>query len=121
MLSISIYIILILLFFTLKKFIFDECNVYLLKVGLIVFFLVHSLGLIFKNKVYIDYDTKVKIYQEMVDQCRNNGGDLSSNSFILKDIVSINIDISNLKRRNKNLILDQYIDDRFETMEPIKY
>lgn len=84
-----------------------------------VWFILHILVFSFKSYEYEITLEKRNAFQETLNIARENNNNLES-AAILSEIANFNASLAKEKYKNNTLWFDQFIDDRIDTMEPIK-
>jgi len=85
---------------------------------LIAILIVHSIFIATKRYEYNIFATKRTAFIETLENSRRSMK--YQNIALTKDISNWNIQLASKKYHNKVPIIGQYIDDRFETLTPIK-
>lgn len=81
--------------------------------------IIHILLISVKSYDYEMFVVKRNAFSETLKSARESGREYET-AAIVSEISSINIKLASLKYDNKTIFLDQYIDDRFDLLEPIK-
>lgn len=79
----------------------------------------HSISYFTKSYSFNKFIVKRESFVNSLEESRKNGRELES-ATILKEISDFNQQLASDKYDNKIWFFDQYIDDRIETVEPIK-
>ena len=80
---------------------------------------IHILMVNTQNLEYERFLVKRDSFEQTLKSVRENGNPYES-AAIVKEIANYNIELSMLKLDNKKAFFGQYIDDRFESLTPIK-
>ena len=84
-----------------------------------IYLVVHLFALALVNYEYGMFVEKRNAFEQTLKLSRENGNDYET-AAIVKEVAQWNIKLAERKYDNKTFVLDQYIDDRIETLEPIK-
>ena len=115
---IGVVLFLIGLYLSIKTYNYDMLGAILsIFTGIYLFIHILSLSLVEYN--YNIFVTHRDAFEKTLLDARLNGNEYET-AAIVKDVAKWNIRIADQKYDNKTLFFDQYIDDRFETLEPIK-
>lgn len=85
----------------------------------VTYLIIHSLAFGLKSYEYELFVVKREAFVESLNYARENKLEYESMA-ILKEITVWNQELAEAQYDNKTLFLDQYIDDRVETLKPIK-
>lgn len=101
---------------------YDDIREYI-SIAIIVFagtyLLFHTVFFSMKSYDYELFVEERSAFEETLKNSRENGCDLET-ATIVKEVSEWNVLLANCKYKNKTLFFDQYIDDRIETLNPIK-
>ncbi len=118
LITVIILILLLIAGYYLSYFDWDFLGFISLSIG--------TLGLIFhisllsvKTYCYEQFITQRTSFEQTLHDSRVNGNELESASIII-DVVEWNRVLASIQYDSKTLFLSQYIDKRFDTLEPIK-
>lgn len=81
--------------------------------------LLHIVGISLKSYNYELFVVKRNAFSETLKSARECGREYET-AAIVKEVSSLNTDLASIKYDNKTIFFDQYIDDRFDLLEPIK-
>ena len=84
-----------------------------------VWFVGHVVAILATSYNYNQLVVKRESFVLSLEESRKNGRELESAS-ILREVVQFNQELASEKYNNKIWFLGQYIDDRIETLEPIR-
>lgn len=97
----------------------DSIFVLFLTVSSFFYLVIHIALWIPRKYTYDLAEAKRNAIQESIDFSRKNGYKMES-ATVLKDVIEWNKYLAETKIKNKTIFLGQYIDDRFEYLEPIR-
>lgn len=80
---------------------------------------IHSLAFGLKTYSYEIFVEKRNSFEKTLDNARENGNEYET-AAIVKEVSDWNMKLASAKYDNKTFLLDQYIDDRIEDLEPIQ-
>ena len=83
------------------------------------YLLIHILAMSLVEYNYEGFLERRAAFVETLDESRKNGNEYET-AAIVKEISNWNIRVAKQKFDNKTLYFDQYIDDRWENIKPIK-
>ncbi len=86
---------------------------------LVPYLIIHSIVWGLVSYEYGLFVEKRNSFEQTLKFARANGNKYES-AAIVKEVAQWNIELAKYKYNNKTLFLDQYIDDRMESLEPIK-
>ena len=81
--------------------------------------LMHIPGMLLKTYAYNQFVVKRNAFQETIVNARKNKNQYEV-AAISQEIAKFNIELAEAKYDNSTFFLDQYVDDRIESLEPIK-
>ena len=84
-----------------------------------VLLLIHTPVICLKSYEYNMFVVKRNAFSETLKSARENGNEYET-AAIVKEVANFNTELASNKYNNKTIFLDQYIDDRFDLLEPIK-
>lgn len=83
-----------------------------------VFLVIHSLFISMVSYNYNLFEANRNAFEETLSVSRLSGNNYET-AAIVKDVAKWNMRLADIKVKNNTIFLDQYIDDRFELLEPI--
>lgn len=81
--------------------------------------LIHLALIELKSYDYELFVVKRNAFAETLKSARENGNEYET-AAIVKEVANFNAELASYKYNNKTIFLDQYIDDRFDSLEPIE-
>ena len=84
-----------------------------------IYLLVHLACIGLSSYDYEMFVVKRNAFSETLKSARENGNEYET-AAIVKEVANFNTELASTKYNNKTIFLDQYIDDRFDSLTPIK-
>ena len=84
-----------------------------------IYIFIHFLSISLVSYNYEIFVTHRTAFEQTLKDSRESGNELEA-AAIIKEVAKYNVRLADQKYDNKTLFFDQYIDDRFEDLKPIK-